>query len=285
MRQAERHEQQAGLVNVLVVLVDDSDRRLACELAPQPVRGEGSTGSAAEDHDSLRHDSSVRCRAVPGHGQRSRCTQANGMFRQEGNGRRAPGRGTPYSCSASLRPPLADTTAIVDRQLPPPALGLAPWPLPASPPIRVQGWFAGESSQSCLVTRKLSGRATTWKPCAPEQWITRLEARPVGRQRLGALVTKAAAFTGCWLTEPNHSRSPGPIASGSTFSPWRCCRFHSGLGSPRAAHPVDVRRSADYDEVRVGEHRRPACDTGTTLTSMADPRRSSPQADKDAAPS
>jgi hypothetical protein len=56
MRVAERHEQEAGLVHVPVVLVDDDDLDLVGrEPAAQAVRGERPAGAAAEDHDALRH--------------------------------------------------------------------------------------------------------------------------------------------------------------------------------------------------------------------------------------
>jgi hypothetical protein len=55
----ERHEEQARLIDVTVVAVHDRDLRLVGELAPQPVRGQRSGGPAAEDHNSLHHDSSL----------------------------------------------------------------------------------------------------------------------------------------------------------------------------------------------------------------------------------
>jgi hypothetical protein len=55
----ERHEQQARLVDVVVVLVDDGDLQVRAG-APQPVRGQSATRAAAEDHDPRCHGFSVR---------------------------------------------------------------------------------------------------------------------------------------------------------------------------------------------------------------------------------
>ena len=63
--QAERHEQQARLVDVAVVPVDDRDLRLVGLVgAPEPVRHHRAAGAAAEDHDSLLHRRHLRRRSV-----------------------------------------------------------------------------------------------------------------------------------------------------------------------------------------------------------------------------
>ena len=52
--QAERHEQQTGLVDVLGVLVDHHDLGVLRRVGPaQPVRGQGSARAPAQDHDAL----------------------------------------------------------------------------------------------------------------------------------------------------------------------------------------------------------------------------------------
>ena len=52
LRESEGHEEQAGLVDVLVVAVDDVDLGLVTvEAVAQPVGGHRPTRSAAEDHD------------------------------------------------------------------------------------------------------------------------------------------------------------------------------------------------------------------------------------------
>ena len=71
-------------------------------------------------------------------------------------------------------------------------------------------------SRSCLVTRKLSGSVATSNPCARSNRATPFEARPVSIAGPCIRVSKAAALTGYWPREPNHSRRPGPSASGST---------------------------------------------------------------------
>ena len=49
--ESERDKQQAGLVDVGVVTVDNDDlHRVAIEDAAQPVCRDGSTGAATEDH-------------------------------------------------------------------------------------------------------------------------------------------------------------------------------------------------------------------------------------------
>ena len=54
LREPERHEEQAGLVDVPVVSIDDVDLCLVgVEPAAQPVGGHRAAGSAAEDHDLL----------------------------------------------------------------------------------------------------------------------------------------------------------------------------------------------------------------------------------------
>ena len=49
--QPERDEQQAGLVDVAVVAVDDDDLGVVAVDAPQPVGGQRAAGAGAEDHD------------------------------------------------------------------------------------------------------------------------------------------------------------------------------------------------------------------------------------------
>ena len=52
LRQPERHEEQAGLVDVPVVAVNDMDLRLVhVETAAQPVGDDRAAGPAAENHD------------------------------------------------------------------------------------------------------------------------------------------------------------------------------------------------------------------------------------------
>jgi hypothetical protein len=52
--QPERHEQQARLVHVLVVGIDDDDlHRVTVQQPPQPVSQQRPAGAAAQDHDSL----------------------------------------------------------------------------------------------------------------------------------------------------------------------------------------------------------------------------------------
>ena len=60
VREPEGDEEQAGLVDVPVVAVDDVDLGLVgVEAAAQPVGGHRAAGAAAEDHDLLpRHDRS-----------------------------------------------------------------------------------------------------------------------------------------------------------------------------------------------------------------------------------
>ena len=54
--EAERHEQQAGLVDVPVVLVDHRDHGLALrEQAPQPVGAQRPARTAAQDHNPMSH--------------------------------------------------------------------------------------------------------------------------------------------------------------------------------------------------------------------------------------
>ena len=60
LRQSERHEEQARLVDVPVVAVDDVDLCLVrVEAVVQPVGGDRATRPAAEDHDLFR------CHSVP----------------------------------------------------------------------------------------------------------------------------------------------------------------------------------------------------------------------------
>ena len=58
--QAERHEQQARLVDVAVVLVDHGDLGLVRAVeAPEAVGGQRAAGAAAEDHDPRGHGPTV----------------------------------------------------------------------------------------------------------------------------------------------------------------------------------------------------------------------------------
>ena len=65
LREPERDEEQAGLVDVAVVAVDDVDLGLVrVEAAAQPVGGHRAARAAAEDHDLLRettHAVPARC--------------------------------------------------------------------------------------------------------------------------------------------------------------------------------------------------------------------------------
>ena len=55
----ERDEQQSRLVDVAVVLIDDRDRGLAGRVGTsEPVGCQRPAGSAAQDHDAIRHTSS-----------------------------------------------------------------------------------------------------------------------------------------------------------------------------------------------------------------------------------
>ena len=60
----ERHEQQARLVDVLVIGIDDDDLGGAAKHAAQPVGDQRPAGAAAQDHNPLAHD--PRVRRVPG---------------------------------------------------------------------------------------------------------------------------------------------------------------------------------------------------------------------------
>src|SRR5581483_10399936 len=54
--ETEGHEQQARLVDVTVVLIDDGDRHVrAGEATAQPVGGQGAARTAAEDHHAGGH--------------------------------------------------------------------------------------------------------------------------------------------------------------------------------------------------------------------------------------
>ena len=58
----ERHEEQAGLVDVTVVTVDDVDLGLVLVEPPaQPVRGHRAARTAAEDHDLLLAHDATSC--------------------------------------------------------------------------------------------------------------------------------------------------------------------------------------------------------------------------------
>jgi hypothetical protein len=62
--ETEGHEEQAGLVDVVVVLVDDRDLHITVlVVAVQTVGGEGAARTAAEDHDPPRR--SVRIHGEP----------------------------------------------------------------------------------------------------------------------------------------------------------------------------------------------------------------------------
>ena len=60
--EAEGHEQQPGLVDVVVVVVDDGDVHVVAQVTAQPVGRQRTAGAAAEDHDSLGHPASLRPR-------------------------------------------------------------------------------------------------------------------------------------------------------------------------------------------------------------------------------
>src|SRR5690606_26072941 len=63
----ERHEEEAGLVDVAVVLVDDRDRRLRGLVhAAEAVGGERAARPAAEDHDAMGHLPHQTGSATPG---------------------------------------------------------------------------------------------------------------------------------------------------------------------------------------------------------------------------
>ncbi len=55
--QPERHEQQAGLIHVITILIHhrDADRRVVCEVLAQPVGGQRAAGASAEYDDVLVH--------------------------------------------------------------------------------------------------------------------------------------------------------------------------------------------------------------------------------------
>ena len=57
---AERYEQQARLVHVLVVPIHHGDVRTFTEFAPQAVGRQGAAGTATENHDPFRHVSRLR---------------------------------------------------------------------------------------------------------------------------------------------------------------------------------------------------------------------------------
>ena len=63
--QPERHEQQAGLIDVAVVAVDDDDLGVVAVGAPQPVGGERAAGAGAEDDDA-GHASTVAAERARG---------------------------------------------------------------------------------------------------------------------------------------------------------------------------------------------------------------------------
>jgi hypothetical protein len=60
--EAERNEEESGLVDVAVVLVDDHDLGLVLRIqTPQPVRGQRPARSAAQNYDAMGH----RCQSTP----------------------------------------------------------------------------------------------------------------------------------------------------------------------------------------------------------------------------
>ena len=69
--EAERHEEQARLVDVGVVLVDDGDLDVVGELAPQAVGTEGAAGPASEDHEVACHACSIAVGDCSGKDRRS----------------------------------------------------------------------------------------------------------------------------------------------------------------------------------------------------------------------
>ncbi len=66
LRQAERDEQETGLVDMAVVLVDDDDLEVSLVVAlAEAVRHQGAAGATSEDHDPLRHRrTSPSCRRL-----------------------------------------------------------------------------------------------------------------------------------------------------------------------------------------------------------------------------
>ena len=73
--QAERDEQQTGLVDVAIVAVDDDDLDLVAARSAQSVGGQRAAGSGAEDDDAASHVPSVASRRarVIGDSPRRRC--------------------------------------------------------------------------------------------------------------------------------------------------------------------------------------------------------------------
>ncbi len=56
VRPTERDEQQAGLIDVLVVGINHGDRRFrGAEKLPEPIRGQGAAGSTAKNQNSCCH--------------------------------------------------------------------------------------------------------------------------------------------------------------------------------------------------------------------------------------
>ena len=65
VRQPERHEQQAGLVDVPIVVVDHGDRGLVLGVqAAQAVCRQRATRATAEDHNARIHSSNVPVRVL-----------------------------------------------------------------------------------------------------------------------------------------------------------------------------------------------------------------------------
>ena len=74
--EAERHEQQPGLVHVDVVLVDDRDLGLAGRVhAPQAIGHDRAAGAASEDENSPYHRPTIAsgCLFVIGNSALCRC--------------------------------------------------------------------------------------------------------------------------------------------------------------------------------------------------------------------
>jgi hypothetical protein len=63
---SERHEQQAGLVDVAVVPVEDDDLGCVAVVAAEAVGRECSSRAAADDHDARVHGSMVAVGSRPG---------------------------------------------------------------------------------------------------------------------------------------------------------------------------------------------------------------------------
>ena len=79
--QAERHEQQARLVDVAVVLVDHRDRGVVRRVEPaQPVGDQRAAGPATEDHDPRGHRAKMAGFAGAGQYRTSRSGPDQGPY-------------------------------------------------------------------------------------------------------------------------------------------------------------------------------------------------------------